>query len=111
MFASEIEARYGVDRNPDRAIWGMETSFGAVIGNFDARNVLANMAVEGRRQILRRSANCSTVMKIVERGDAVRSDLIAGWAGAMGRRSSCHPAIYAYAEDFDGDGRQGRLEK
>ena len=49
MFA-DLEARYGVDRQVLVAIWGMETSYGAVIGNFDAGNVLANMAVEGRRR-------------------------------------------------------------
>ena len=40
LFA-EIEAKYGVDAEYIAAIWGMESSFGAVIGNFDGPNTLA----------------------------------------------------------------------
>ena len=104
MFA-DLEARYGVDRQALIAIWGMETSYGAVIGNFDAGNVLANMAVEGRRRAFAEK-ELFAVMKMVERGDAVRSDLIAGWAGAMGQTQFMPSSYLAYAEDFDGDGHK-----
>lgn len=101
----QIEARYGVDRQVLVAIWGMETSYGAVIGNFDAGNVLANMAVEGRRKSFAEK-ELYAVMTMVERGDAERSDLIAGWAGAMGQTQFMPSTYVAYAEDFDGDGHK-----
>ncbi|MCA8901394.1 MAG: lytic murein transglycosylase [Hyphomonas sp.] len=101
----QIEAAYGVDRQVVAAIWGMETSFGAVIGNFDAPNVLANMAVEGRRKSLAESELMS-LMKVVERGDAKREHLIAGWAGAMGQTQFMPSTYLAYAVDFDGDGEK-----
>ncbi len=104
MFAS-LEARYGVDRQVLVAIWGMETSYGAVIGNFDAGNVLANMAVEGRRRSFAEK-ELFAVMKMVERGDAERSDLVAGWAGAMGQTQFMPSTYLAFAEDFDGDGHK-----
>ncbi|MEZ5997106.1 MAG: lytic murein transglycosylase [Hyphomonas sp.] len=100
-----IEAKYGVDRQAVAAIWGMETSFGAVIGNFDAPNTLANMAVEGRRRSLAES-EMLTLMKIVERGDAKREHLISGWAGAMGQTQFMPSTYLAYAVDFDGDGEK-----
>jgi membrane-bound lytic murein transglycosylase B len=102
LFAA-IEAKYGVDAEYIAAIWGMESSFGAVIGNFDGPNTLANMAVEGRRRAFAES-ELLTLMKIVERGDAHRDDLIAGWAGALGQTQFMPSTYYAYAQDFDGDG-------
>ena len=102
---SAIEAKYGVDAEYVAAIWGMESSFGAVIGNFDGPNTLANMAVEGRRKSFAES-ELLTLMKIVERGDAHRDELIAGWAGAMGQTQFMPSTYYAYAQDFDGDGEK-----
>ena len=101
----DLEARYGVDRQVLVSIWGMETSYGAVIGNFDAANVLANMAVEGRRRTFAET-ELFAVMKMVERGDAERDDLLAGWAGAMGQTQFMPSSYLAYAEDFDGDGHK-----
>lgn len=98
-----LEARYGVDRTVLVAIWGLETSYGAVIGNFDAGNVLVNMAVEGRRRSFA-ERELLAVIKMVERGDAERSGLLAGWAGAMGQTQFMPTTYLAYAEDFDGDG-------
>ncbi|MFN7055395.1 lytic murein transglycosylase [Hyphomonas sp.] len=100
-----IEETYGVDRQVLVAIWGMETSYGGFIGRDDAANALANMAVEGRRRTLAEN-ELFALMRILARGDARRSDLIAGWAGAMGQTQFMPSTYYAYAVDFDGDGRK-----
>lgn len=100
-----LEAAYGVDREALVAIWGMETSFGAIKGDYDAPNVLANMAVEGRRRSFAES-ELFALMKIVEQGDAAREDLTAGWAGAMGHTQFMPSTYIAYAQDFDGDGKK-----
>jgi lytic murein transglycosylase len=100
-----LEARYGVDRQVLVSIWGMETSYGAVIGSFDAPNVLANMAVEGRRRSFAEGELLAT-MKIVERGDADRDELVAGWAGALGQTQFMPSTYLVFAEDFDGDGHK-----
>lgn len=102
---SGLENRYGVDRGAVTAIWGMETNFGSYIGTFDAANTLANMAVEGRRRSFAES-ELLALMKILERGDAEREDLISGWAGAMGQTQFMPTTYLAHAEDFDGDGRK-----
>ena len=98
-----IEAAYGVDREALTAIWAMETNLGSYIGNFDAANTLANMAVEGRRQSLA-ERELRALMKIQERGKIRRNDLISGWAGAMGQTQFMPSTFLAYAVDFDGDG-------
>jgi len=102
---SAIEAKYGVDRQAVLAIWGMETSYGSFMGNDDAANALANMAVEGRRQKFAED-ELYALMTIVERGYARRSELGAGWAGAMGHTQFMPSTYIAHAVDFDGDGRR-----
>ena len=99
-----LEARYGVDREVLVAIWGMETSYGGYIGNFDAANTLANMAAEGRRRAFAES-ELYALMTIIERGIARREDLISGWAGAMGQTQFMPSTLLAHAVDFEGDGK------
>ena len=100
-----IEAAYGVDREAITAIWAMETNLGSYIGNFDAANTLANMAVEGRRRTLAES-ELIALMKLQERGDVSRDDLVSGWAGAMGQTQFMPSTFLTYAVDFDGDGKK-----
>ena len=100
-----IEAAYGVDREAVTAIWAMETNLGSYIGTFDAANTLANMAVEGRRQSFA-ERELIALMKMQERGDVSRDDLISGWAGAMGQTQFMPSTFLTYAVDFDGDGKK-----
>jgi len=100
-----IEAVYGVDREAVTAIWAMETNLGSYIGNFDAANTLSNMAVEGRRQSFA-EGELSALMKLQERGEVSRDDLISGWAGAMGQTQFMPSTFLTYAVDFDGDGKK-----
>jgi membrane-bound lytic murein transglycosylase B len=99
----QLEGAYGVNRDGLLAIWGMETNFGSYMGDFDAANTLANMAVEGRR---RRFAEGELIalMKIVETGAARRDQLVSGWAGAMGHTQFMPSTFLAHATDFTGDG-------
>ena len=100
-----IENVFGVDREAVTAIWAMETNLGSYIGNFDAANTLANMAVEGRRRSYAES-ELTILMKLQERGDVTRDQLISGWAGAMGQTQFMPSTFMTYAVDFDGDGRK-----
>lgn len=102
LFAALANA-YGVQPEYLAAIWGMETSFGAVIGNFDAPSALASMAVEGRRTSFA-EGELYAIMNLLDRGDAERDWLIAGWAGAMGQTQFMPSTYYAYAVDWTGDG-------
>ncbi len=102
LFAA-LEQTYGVSPEYLAGIWGMETSYGAVIGDFDAPSALASMAVEGRRQTFAEN-ELYAIMKLLERGDAERSWLKAGWAGAMGHTQFMPSTYYAYAVDWTKDG-------
>jgi lytic murein transglycosylase len=100
----QLEARFGVDRQVLVSIWGMETSYGGYIGDFDAANALANMAVEGRRRSFA-EGELYALMKVLKRGAASRDELIAGYAGAMGQTQFMPSTYIAYAADFENDGK------
>ncbi|MEM1106221.1 MAG: lytic murein transglycosylase [Pseudomonadota bacterium] len=100
----QLEGGYGVDRSVLLSIWGMETNFGSYMGDYDAANTLANMAVEGRRQRFA-EGELIALMKILETGAARRDQLTSGWAGAMGHTQFMPSTFLAHARDFTGDGR------
>ncbi|MEL7481899.1 MAG: lytic murein transglycosylase [Pseudomonadota bacterium] len=102
---SSIEVELDVDAEAVAAIWGMETSYGSYIGDFDGPETLANMAVEGRRRTFAENELLAT-MVLIERGYATREELQAGWAGAMGQTQFMPSTYLAHAVDFDGDGRR-----
>jgi membrane-bound lytic murein transglycosylase B len=105
-----LEAIYGVDRHVVVAIWGMESSYGEVLGNPKiVRSVVRSLATLayadpkrgkfGRTQLV-------AALKILERGDIPLAGLTGSWAGAMGHTQFIPTTYEAYAVDFDGDGRR-----
>jgi lytic murein transglycosylase len=99
---TQVERRYGVPASVLIAIWGHETSYGAVQGNFDLAQALATLAWEGRRRQLFET-ELIDVMKMVQQG-VPRSRLVGSWAGAFGNPQFL-PSIYLrLAVDGDGDG-------
>lgn len=100
---NDIGRRYGVPPSVLVAIWGKETSYGSVTGNFDLLNSLASLAYEGRRRQLFTDEFIAT-LRMMERGFP-RSQLVGSWAGATGQ-SQFLPSVYIrMGVDGDGDGR------
>ncbi len=100
---SRIEARTGVPTSIMIAIYGHETAYGQVTGNFDLPEALATLAYEGRRRSLFEPELIAT-MVMVERG-VPRSALKGSWAGAFGYPQFLPSVYLQVAEDGDGDGR------
>jgi lytic murein transglycosylase len=98
-----IGNRYGVSPSVLVAIWGHETSYGAVTGNFDLLNSLATLAYEGRRRDLFADEFVAT-LKLIDRGIS-RSQLKGSWAGATGYPQFLPSVYLRLAVDADGDGR------
>jgi lytic murein transglycosylase len=98
----EIGRRYGVTPSVLVAIWGHETSYGAVTGDFDLLNSLATLAYEGRRRELFASEFVAA-LKMLERGVS-RSQLKGSWAGATGYPQFLPSVYLRLAVDGDGDG-------
>ena len=98
-----IGRRYGVPPSVLVAIWGKETSYGSIMGDFDLLNSLASLAYEGRRRQLFTQEFIAT-LKMMDRGFP-RAQLTGSWAGATGQ-SQFLPSVYIrLGVDGDGDGR------
>ena len=102
---SRIEAQYGVPGPILVAIWGLETDFGAVQGNFQTIRALATLAYDCRRPDKFRG-ELIDAMKIVARGDMAPSQMHGAWAGEIGQTQFLPSSYIKYAVDFDGDGRR-----
>ncbi len=98
----EIQDRYGVDKDVILAIYGKETSYGRITGNFDLFEALGTLAWEGRRRDLFESEFIAA-LKLLDKG-YTRSHLKGSWAGAAGKTQFMPTNILALAADGDGDG-------
>ncbi len=102
---SLIDEAYGVDAETIVAIWGLESAYGRILGDYDAIQALATLGFEGRRTAYGRSQLIGA-LKIIQNGYAARSELKGSWAGAMGHTQFIPTTYLAYAVDHDGDGRR-----
>lgn len=97
-----IEAQTGVPEEMMLAIYGHETNYGTVTGNFHAPDALASLAFEGRRRSLF-EGELIAVLKMIDKG--VPSSAITGsWAGALGKPQFLPSVYLRLARDGDGDG-------
>ncbi len=99
----KVSARTGVPPEIIVAIWGMETSYGRVMGGFDLPSAIATLAYDARREALFTRELDSLVRMVGEKG--VRRDQLKGsWAGAFGQSQFLPSSYLAHAADGDGDG-------
>ncbi len=106
---AKIEARYKVDRRVIVAIWGIESDFGAMLGNPSAKNAirsLATLAYDGGRFASYGREQLVAALGILERGDVTLEGMTGSWAGAMGETQFIPTSYELYAVDFDSDGRR-----
>jgi membrane-bound lytic murein transglycosylase B len=97
-----VEAQTGVPEQVMLAIYGHETNYGTVTGNYHAPDALASLAFEGRRRPLF-EGELVAVLKMIDRG--VPSYAITGsWAGALGKPQFLPSVYLRLARDGDGDG-------
>ncbi|MBV1868003.1 MAG: lytic murein transglycosylase [Marinosulfonomonas sp.] len=102
---SSIEAKFGVEKEFLVAIWGLESNFGALRGNYPVIEALATLAYDGRRRALF-EGQLLAALRIVQSGDIAAENLVGSWAGAMGHTQFMPTSYLDHAVDFDGDGRR-----
>ncbi|RMD92921.1 MAG: lytic murein transglycosylase [Alphaproteobacteria bacterium] len=100
-----IERRYRVEKEIVAAIWGLESSYGAVRGDVPVFTALATLACEGRRRAFF-EAQLIDALRILQTGEVQRARMTGSWAGAMGHTQFMPTAWLRFAQDFDADGRR-----
>ena len=98
------ETASGVPAAVIAAIWGIETSYGRVMGRHDLPSALATLAFDGRRAALF-TAELDAIVRMVGEGHASRDQLKGSWAGAFGQAQFLPSSYLARGRDGDGDGK------
>ncbi|MGV8853133.1 MAG: lytic murein transglycosylase [Devosia sp.] len=108
LFAS-VGAAYGVDPYLLGAIWGMETDYGAVLGNKTLiRPIVRSLATlvhQRRSRLVDDEADLIAALRLVQRGPLDANTLVGSWGGAIGHLQVNPSNVVAFGTDGDGDGR------
>jgi lytic murein transglycosylase len=100
-----IEQQYGVPPAVIVAVWGLESDFGAVTGNFDTIRSIATLAFDCRRSELF-TAELFDALRLVERGDLSPAQMRGAWAGEIGQTQFMPSSYLKFAVDFDSNGHR-----
>lgn len=100
-----ISYHYGVPTEYLIALWGIETSYGDIKGDYPLVEALATLAFDGRRHDFFHD-ELMNALKIVDSGMMPLSALKGSWAGAMGNCQFMPSSYLKYAEDYDNDGKR-----
>jgi membrane-bound lytic murein transglycosylase B len=99
-----IYRQYGVAPCFLVALWGIETNFGSITGDFPVIAALATLAHDGRRSAYFRP-EVLAALRIVDGGLLEPTQMKGSWAGAMGELQFL-PSVYRrYGVDFNSNGR------
>ncbi|MCK8462736.1 lytic murein transglycosylase [Aliiroseovarius sp. S1339] len=102
---SQLQAKYGVEKEVIVAVWGLESRYGERRGDVPVISALSTLAFDGRRGKFF-EGQLMAALKILERGDVSADRMTGSWAGAMGHTQFIPTSYLAYAVDFGGDGRR-----
>jgi lytic murein transglycosylase len=101
---TRIERQFGVPGPILVAIWGLETDFGADVGNFSTLRSLASLAYDCRRSE-KFQGELMDALRIVQRGDMSAGEMRGAWAGEIGQMQFMPSSYVKFAVDYDGKGR------
>jgi peptidoglycan lytic transglycosylase B len=97
--------RYDVEPRFIVALWGMESDFGKITGNYMVVSSLATLGFDGRRGRYFRGELISA-LRIIDQGNVGVGNMTGSWAGAMGQCQFMPSTFLRYAVDYSGDGRR-----
>jgi membrane-bound lytic murein transglycosylase B len=100
-----VQDRFNVSPRVISGIWGLESSFGRITGDYRVVEALATLAWEGRRAKFFRG-ELMAALRIIDQGNVTPARMLGSYAGAMGQPQFMPSSFLSYAVDFDGDGRR-----
>jgi lytic murein transglycosylase len=104
-----IEKEYGVPAPVLVGFWGLETDFGAVLGDLPTLRSLATLAYDCRRPQLFHD-QLMAALTVIDRGDLTASEMKGPWAGELGQVQFLATHYRDFAVDYDGDGRRDLIK-
>ncbi|WGD50599.1 lytic murein transglycosylase [Bradyrhizobium sp. CB1650] len=105
---ARAEKEYGVPPAVIAAFWGLESDFGANMGNLPTLKSLVSLAYDCRRSEMFVNETIAA-LKVIDRGDLHPAEMIGSWAGELGQTQFLPTHYVNYAVDYDGDGRRDLL--
>jgi lytic murein transglycosylase len=103
-----IDKQFGVPAPVIVAFCGLESDFGANMGNYHTLSSIASLAYDCRRAD-RFRAQLLDALRLIQRGDLRPQDMIGSWAGELGQTQMMPSEYFQYAVDYDGDGTRNLL--
>ena len=100
-----VAEKYGVPARYLVALWGIETYYGRLTGNYGVVEALATLAYDGRRSNFFRH-ELLKAFHILREGHISVADMKGSWAGAMGQCQFMPSSFLRFAVDETGDGRK-----
>ncbi|MEZ8142196.1 lytic transglycosylase [Enterovibrio norvegicus FF-33] len=100
-----IGEEYGVQPRFLVALWGVESNFGALTGNYNVVEALTTLAYDGRREAFFRK-EVFAALTILQEGHIAPSDMKGSWAGAMGQCQFMPSSFISFAADGNNDGKK-----
>ena len=104
-----IEKDYGVPAAVLVGFWGLETDFGANLGDLPTLRSLATLAYDCRRPQLFHD-QLMAALTVIDRGDLTASEMKGPWAGELGQVQFLATHYRDFAVDYDGDGRRDLIK-
>lgn len=101
----DVAEEYGVQPRFIVALWGLETNFGKIMGNYNVVSALTTLSYEGRREAFFKKELWSA-LTILKEGHITIEEMKGSWAGAMGQNQFMPSSFLSYAVDGDGDGKK-----
>lgn len=101
----KIEREYGVPAEALTALWGLESDFGVVTGDFSTIRSLLTLAHDCRRPDMFRK-ELLAALSLVQKGDLTPAKMRGAWAGEIGQLQFLVSRYDQFAVDFDGDGHR-----
>jgi lytic murein transglycosylase len=105
---ARAEKEYGVPPAVIAAFWGLESDFGANMGNLPTLRSLVSLAYDCRRSEMF-ARETIAALKIIDRGDLSPAEMVGSWAGELGQTQFLPTHYFNYAVDYDGDGHRNLL--
>src|SRR6266699_497204 len=105
---ARADKEFGVPPAVIAAFWGLESDFGANMGNLPTLRSLVSLAYDCRRAQMFQDETIAA-LKIIDRGDLTPTEMVGSWAGELGQTQFLPTHYFNYAVDYDGDGHRNLL--